>query len=275
MTSTHSGLSGEIACEGGPVLVANAADFRHWYGAEPFPLEVRRELHWWSSFTSELPEQFRPQGPVGHQYVATANPSAFRDQLIDAVLSRWPGADVDRSQDTWVVTRADGRSLHAALDPASEYDRAIRDLAHEAVHTFLPASACYLWCVVPGLVRFSISSRLDCLHLAQVEFSDSPSDVAEAYAHAREADVKPSGHSYEVTAGPVVVAWAPNSVRDLSPTVSLTLANRDAPPRTLDLAVESSGALLWLDPGRYEAYTGYHESETWGVSWCTLKRHAA
>lgn len=274
MARTDPKWSSEIGCEGGPVLVANWDDFRHWHGAEPFPLEARRELHLWSAFTPQLPEEFRPQGPTGHQYIASETPAALRDQLIDVVTSKWPDASVDRTVDTWIVTLADGRKLHAALDPASEYDRAIRNLGQEAVHSFPPSATCYLWSVEPGLVRVLIRPQLDRLHLAQVVFADGPSDVADAYRHAAEAKVETTGLSYEVTAGPVVVAWSPNSVRDLSPTSPFPPASRDATPRILDLATAGSGASIWLEPGRYDASTGYHESETWGVNWSTLKRRA-
>ena len=30
---------GAIGCEGGPVILVNADDFRHWTGGEPLPLE--------------------------------------------------------------------------------------------------------------------------------------------------------------------------------------------------------------------------------------------
>ncbi|MCP4200687.1 MAG: hypothetical protein GY769_01980 [bacterium] len=221
MPDTDAKWTGEIGCEGGPILVANTDDFRHWHGADPLPLEARRELH-------------------------------FR-----------------------IVTLADGRRLHAALDPASEYDRAIRDLEFEAVHSFGPNRTCYLWSVEPGLVAVSVNRGHDRLHWAQVNFADGPSDVADAYAYADASAAQTSGLSYAVTSGPVVVAWSPNSVRDLSSPDAASRATTDDIPRILDLATGGSGASLWLDPGSYLASSGYHETEVWGVSWCTLERRAA
>jgi hypothetical protein len=264
--------SSEIGCEGGPILVANNNDFRHWFGAEPFPEEARRELHLWSAFTAELPKEFRPQGSVGHQYIESHAPSALRERLIEGILSQWPSAKVDRTVGTWVVALADGRKLHAALEPASEYDRAIRHLEQEAVYSYPPNAKCYLWSVEPGLVDVSVGADLDQLRLTQVSFADSSSDVAQAYAHASQAEAEPSGLSYDITSGPVVVAWAPNSFRDLHPSSLLSMASRDADARVLDFAIGGSGASLWLEPGPYLAHTGCHESDTWGVSWCSLER---
>lgn len=82
---------GAIGCEGGPVLIANADDFRHWTGTDPLPNEDRKELHLWSGFTSELPEKFRPDGPVGHQYVPRGSfdeLALLRDELPQHVRDR-------------------------------------------------------------------------------------------------------------------------------------------------------------------------------------------
>jgi hypothetical protein len=131
MNKTKLRWSEEIVCEGGPVLVANLSDFRHWRGAEPFDSSQATELHYWSTFTSELPEQWQPNGPDGHQYLAGSNPAQLREQLIALVQTLWPGTSIDRTESIWMATRPDGKKLNIALSPDSEYDNAIRKLEHE------------------------------------------------------------------------------------------------------------------------------------------------
>ena len=81
----------EIGCEGGPVIVANLDDFLQWRGSEPFNPSNATELHYWSPFTAELPQQWQPNGPSGHQYLPCANPVQTRESLMAFLTERWPG----------------------------------------------------------------------------------------------------------------------------------------------------------------------------------------
>ena len=69
----------------------------------------------------------------------------------------------DRSEATWRAIRPDGRILNAALSPDSEYDRAIRTLAEEALHGFQGDAMGYLWSAAPGMVRVSVDERREFL----------------------------------------------------------------------------------------------------------------
>jgi hypothetical protein len=263
-----------IDCEGGPVLVANLEDFRHWHGAEPFHPSKATELHYWSPFTYELPEQWHPNGPNGHQYLASANPSAVREELMSLILDRWPGTTVDQSEPTWRAIRPDGRILNAALSPGSEYDSAIRKLDAEGIHNFGDGAAGYLWSAAPGEVRINVGEKRDFLLLSQVEFCDDEADAQKAYAFALAAAEPEVSHAlqYRVTSGAVMVAWSPNSVRDLSHPIEEPDTLSSSQGILLDLATRHSGALLWLEPGLYESSLQYHEEGSWAVSWYRLQR---
>ena len=261
----------EIGCEGGPVLVANATDFEQWYGNEALPEASRSELHFWSPFTGELPARFQPQGPAGHQYLPSQAPAALREELIAELLALWPDTQVDRTSDTWVATRPDGRKLQAVLEPSSEYSIATRDLGSEAVHHYGSGASCFLWSIEPGLVRIAIDERRERLHLAQVAFADGNSEAETAYAHALSEAGEPSELQYRITPGSAVALWSPQSIRAL-PRDARFRCGPGETPRLLDLATAGSGAAFWLEPGEYQPFTGYHESPTWGVDWCTLRR---
>ncbi len=151
MNTKKLAWSDEIGCEGGPVLVANLDDFEHWRGSDPLDSSRATELHYWSPFTSELPEQWHPSGPTGHQYLASANPSETREKLMSTLLNHWPGTTVDRTDGTWRAIRPDGRILNAALSPDSEYDSATRNLGDDGIHCFGSGAIGYLWSVAPGM----------------------------------------------------------------------------------------------------------------------------
>lgn len=274
MNTKNIAWSADIGCDGGPVIVANLADFSRWYGSEPYDASQATELHHWSPFAAELPEIWRPAGPTGHQYLASANPSAARAALMSVVLELWPGATIDRSEATWRAIRPDGRILNAALAPDSEYDRAIRSLGEEALHGFQGDAMGYLWSAAPGMVRISVDDQRDFLVLSQVEFANDEADALGAHRHALEADWRSAapGQRYRVTAGPVVAAWSPNSIRDLSAPISAADAAPSLLGKLLDMATGASGALLWLKPGMYESALHYHAEASWGVAWCRLQR---
>ncbi|WP_426318617.1 hypothetical protein [Pseudoduganella sp. R-43] len=274
MNEKNLAWSEEIGCEGGPVLVANLDDFAHWRGSEPFDASMATELHYWSPFTSELPEQWQPNGPNGHQYLAASNPSEAREQLMSLVLDLWPGTVIERTEPTWRAKRPDGKVLNVALSPDSEYDNATRNFDAERVHHFGEGASGYLWSAAPGMVRMDLVETRDCLVLSQVEFADDDQDAQRAVDHALSADWRHIAPAlqYEVTAGPVVVAWSPNSARDLSKPVSHGDATPTSPGLLLDLATGGSGALLWLAPGLYESTLQYHEEGSWAISWCRLQR---
>lgn len=274
MKANHIGWTGDIGCEGGPVLVANAADFDTWRGAETLDAAHATELHYWSSFTGELPPQWHVSGTTGHQYLPAADPCAAREALMSTVLAQWPGTDIDRSWSTWRATRPDGRVLHAALRPDSEYDRVIRELGEEGVHAFGDGASGYFWSVEPGMVRIAVDATRKHLLLSQVACADDEEGVREAHAHALNAPWQdgPSHLRYRVTAGPVVVAWSPNSARDAQAPLVYPAQAGARPGVLLDMATGSSAALLWLEPGVYASTCQYHEEERWAVSWCRLQR---
>ncbi|MCA9174753.1 MAG: hypothetical protein KDB14_09745 [Planctomycetales bacterium] len=301
--------SSEIGCEGGPVLVANFADFREWSGAEPFPPDRHTELLFYSPFTHELPDRFRANGDNGHHYFQADNPAALAEELLAACLERFPGSTVQAGEGHWTVVRPDGKQLHASLEPSSEYALATRQLAEQSIHRFGSNCACHLWSVEPGIVRIEVRRRHSELLLAQVTFADEPADEDAAYAHARLAKLPAADDDvhFEVRheasreaagpqgltrvacdggpaspqgltrvacdggpAGPVIVAWSPASYRDLDAPIELDRLGDGRPGLELNLATAGSGAAIWLRPGSYVARTGAHESETWGVSWCVF-----
>ncbi len=274
MNTKKLAWSDEIGCEGGPVLVANLDDFEHWRGSDPLDSSRATELHYWSPFTSELPEQWHPSGPTGHQYLASANPSETREKLMSTLLNHWPGTTVDRTDGTWRAIRPDGRILNAALSPDSEYDSATRNLGDDGIHCFGSGAIGYLWSVAPGMVRINIDEKRDFLLLSQVEFADDDVGAQKAHEHALRADWCHAvpGNQYCVTLGPVVVAWSPNSARDISRPISRVDTAPSLPGMLLDMATDGSGALLWLEPGLYQSTLQYHEQDNWAVSWCRLQR---
>jgi hypothetical protein len=214
------------------------------------------------------------QRPHGHQYLATPEPAQKREQLISLVLDLWQGTTVDRTQATWRAKRPDGKVLHVALSPESEYDRAIRNLGAEGIHYFGDGSSGYLWRAAPGMVRIDLNGARDSLILSQVEFADDDEDARRAINHALAADW-PHGLTtlrYEVTSGPVVVAWSPNSARDVSTPIGQNDTAPSLPGMLLDLAIGASGALLWLEPGMYASTLQYHEGGSWAVSCCRFQR---
>jgi hypothetical protein len=263
-----------IGCEGGPIIVANAEDFKHWRGSDPLPAKARRELHVWSAFTVELPERFRPAGPAGHQLIPGRDYDelvAMRRELVEFVQGRWPGSTVREEFETCTVTRPDGARLWVQLAPVSEYDRCIRDLDCIAAHRFDGERTCVVWSVGPGEVNIH-RPELQTLELAQVFFADDDAGVAEALGHVQRiprearADVL-----FDVTRGPVVVAWGPNSSGDYRGRVQLQDIGPADGGRVLDFAIAQSGAVLWLAPRRYRATVGEHEADAWGVRWCILR----
>jgi hypothetical protein len=264
----------EIGCDGGPIIVANLDDFLQWRGSEPFSQSSATELHYWSPFTAELPHEWQPNGPSGHQYLPCIDPAQTRELLMAVLTERFPGTKVDRSNSTWRAVRPDGRVLNAALSPESEYDRASRDLGADSVHIYGPGASGYLWSASPGMVRIDIDETRRYLLLSQVEYADDETDAQVAYKHALSSSydhVKPS-QQYQITEGPTVVAWAPNSARDWSMSRRSIETTCALPGQLLDLSTDGSGALLWLEPGVYRSTLQYHEEGSWAVSWCRLQR---
>jgi hypothetical protein len=274
MNPQDIGWQGEIECEGGPVLVANLDDFLQWHGSDAIDPALATQLHYYSPFTGELPESWQPNGPAGHQYLASANPAKSREALMALVLARWPGTDIDRSRSQWHATRPDGRVLRAALWPNSEYDRAIRHFGDEGIHSFGNKASAYLWDALSVPVRIYLGAARDTLLLSSVEFADDEEEAERAYARvlALDTPLETGSLRYHVGDGPVVVAWSPNSVHDLQRPIGTGDTGRDRPGMLLDMAREESGALVWLEPGSYASSRGYHEEDNYGVAWCLLQR---
>jgi hypothetical protein len=269
----------EIVCEGGPLIVANLDDFRAWRGAEPFDPSQATELHHWGQFTADLPAAWRPNGPAGHQYIADADPAQRREDLAELVLARWPCSTVVRGDGQWRITRPDGKFMHLALAPDSEYDRATRGFQHEGLHAFAQGASAYFCDVEPGMVGVRVEAGRTRLVIAQVVFSEDDAGTARAYAHAyargsgRVMDTG-QGLRYRVTQGPVVAAWSPYGAQDLDQPIDALHPAAGAIDRQLDFAIQASGALVRLEPGWYTSSLYYHEhpDEDWGVAWCVLER---
>ena len=273
MTDRNMAWSDEFDCEGGPVLVANVDDFLHWHGSEPLSPEHATALHFWSPFTGELPLEFQPDGPAGHQYLASAEPDVLRKRLMAAIEEQWPGTVVDRQQETWVAVRPDGRRLNAALWPDSEYDRAHTGMVLERVHQFGQGQACYLWGIEPGRVRVSVDSARNCLLIAQVNYADNDADADAAYAFVlANPPADGSALRYRISKGAVVVAWSPNSIRGTTTAIDRLALGPATPGALIDFDTGSSAVALWIEPGEYESSLSYHEHDRWGVSWCRLQR---
>lgn len=271
---TNEASHDEIACEGGPVMVANLADFMQWRGSEALPPSMATELHYWSSFTGELPETWQPNGPAGHQYLACSDPAGRRAELIDWIVAHWPGTAVERGEMRWTAVRPDGKKLQADLPPDSEYDRAIRDLGQEGIHRFGQDASAYLWSAVPGHVRIDVAASRSLVLLAQIDYADDDDDVAQAWRHvsAAAAPAAGTGLRYRIGPGPVVVAWAPNSAGDATRPLDGIEVEPGRPGVMLDITIPASGVLAWLEPGIYASSLHYHESDRWAVSWCRLER---
>ena len=263
----------EIGCEGGPVLVANADDFRAWTGSDPYPDDARIELLFYSPFTGELLEKFQAHGVEGHLRFPSDNPAELRDALMESVIERFPGVNIDKGADTWVATRPDGKKLHASLEPSSEYALALRGLGHDGVYNRGEDSNLYLWSVEPGIVRLSVREANSELLLSQITYLNEGIEESVPYNFCKEhVPTDTSGAKYLITRGPTVVAWSPNSFADVETGVNLDAVAPSQPGVVLNLATNASGASVWLRPGSYYAQTGYHETADWGVGWCLLIR---
>ena len=265
---------GDIECEGGPVLVANLGDFLQWCGNDAIDASLATELHYYSPFTGELPESWQPNGPTGHQYLASADPAESRDDLIAWMVARWPGTVVDRSASQWCATRPDGRVLRAGLWPNSEYDHAVRHLGTEGIHAYGHGASAYLWGSGPGPVRIHLSAERNSVLLTHVEFADDNEEAERAHARALalSAASAADGLHYRVKDGPVIVAWSPNSAGDLERPIHASDTGRDRAGMLLDMTLDESGALVWLKPGIYVSTLGYHEEGNYGIAWCRLRR---
>ncbi len=177
------GWSDEIECEGGPVLVANAEDFAHWFG-----------------------------------------------------------------------------------DPG--------ELGHEAVREFGPGRTCFLWNAIPGTVRATVDGARTTLWLTQVEYAedDAGRQAALACALAFDGAQEAPGMHYRVTSGPLVVAWAANSVSNTSTAIERLPLSGASPGALIDFAGGPNAAAVWLRPGVYASSLFFHEADRWGISWCRLQR---
>lgn len=261
----------EIGCEGGPILVANHSDFLQWTGTTPFASTQHTHLLYYSAFSSELPATFSKHGTTGHIYIKSESPAIARDKLMATCIELFPGSEVDTSNQSWVLTRPDGRKLHASLQPSNEYDASIKDLDEDRNYSYGEESSCYLWSAQPGVVLIEISRDNTQLLLAQVYFADSDSDAEKGYEFARTSDIaKPTGTSYKIDKGAVMAIWSPQAASDLSTSFNLDSIGTNKPGVELDLLTESSGAAFWMQSGIYSARVGHHQTENWGMSWCVL-----
>jgi hypothetical protein len=257
------------------VIVANLEDFKHWTGSNPLPVQERERLHLWGAFTHELPEKFRPEGPAGHQFVPAGSlPEllALREELLRYIKDRWPRTAVSGDMlETSVVRRRDGKQLQVHLEPTGEYDRCIRDLYDLKLHTFDGGRRCVVFSVVPGLVDIHKSASARRLELSQTFFLQDEKDERQPLERVRGISLPDAGPgpTFEVTDGPVVISWAPNSYGDQRG--ELKRPALDEPGMLLDLATGGSGALLSIELGSYRIAHGEEENSRWGVRWCVLE----
>ncbi|HEX2643813.1 MAG TPA: hypothetical protein VHU81_12540 [Thermoanaerobaculia bacterium] len=266
---------GLIGCEGGPVIVANLADFLYWRGAEPFPDSERRELHLWSPFTSELPDRFHPGGPRGHQFIPAPDHAALedmRDELFRFVVTKWPGTVVTQEHERWIARRPDGAALNVKLDPTSEYDRCIRDLEEVKIHTFDAGRCCLVWSVEPGIVNIVRAAPRQLL-LVQTRYADDDEQAESAVQNAIEqarAHDEAGEVSFTIKPATVVVSWAPNSALDCRVEALQEQHSSTVPGVLLDLATAESGALLGMPPGAYGVTVGEWTDQQSCAAWCAL-----
>ncbi len=266
---------GSISCEGGPVIVANLADFLHWRGTDPLPDAERRELHLWSLFTAELPAHFHPNGPNGHQFIPApdyATLEAMRDELFSFVTDRWPGTTITRKFERWVVRRPDGAALNVVFDPTSEYDRCIRDLPVVKLHAFEGDRRCLVWSVVPGVVHV-LRLAAGQLLLVQVEYADDDEQAEAAVQRAIEQAQTGDNvdeMSFVIEQSTIVVAWAPVSAGDIARERLSDECSATSPGVPLEFATGEAGALLGMPLGTYTVTTGMWDDGRTGGGWCAL-----
>jgi hypothetical protein len=264
-----------IACEGGPVIVAGIAEFLRWRGSEPLPNAERRELHLWSSFTSELPERFHPDGPNGHQFIPARDHAALeemRDELFRFVSDKWPNTIVTKEHERWVARRQDGARLNVEFSPSSEFDRCIRDLSEIKVHNFDTDKRCLVWSAEPGTVEL-LRAASGSLVLAQVRYADDD-EAAEAAVQAAFSEAltieRGAELSFAIEHTTVAIAWATVSARDCPPEV-LTEQSLTAPGVVLDFPTDEAGALLGIAAGTYSVTIGEWSDDQTAAAWCCLK----
>lgn len=167
-----------------------------------------------------------------------------------------------------------GSVIVANVDDFAHWLGAPAHDGHEAIQRFAPGRTGYLWRVLPGSVRISVDSSRAALCLAQIEYAEDEAGraAAHAYALAYDGAQEASGLRYRVGAGPVVIAWAANSVKDTSTAIETLPLSGASPGALIDFAGGPNAAALWLEPGVYASSLFFHEEDRWGVSWCKLQR---
>ncbi|MEJ7805432.1 MAG: hypothetical protein WKG03_05875 [Telluria sp.] len=167
-----------------------------------------------------------------------------------------------------------GAVLVANVDDFAHWLGGAEHAGHEAVQLFDPGSSCYLWRALPGSVRVSVDSARTTLCLVQVEYADDDAGraAALAFALASGAVQQAPGLQYRVTRGPVVLAWAGNSVLDTSTAIARLPLSGASAGALIDFAGGPNAAAVWVTPGVYASSLFFHEEDRWGVSWCRLQR---
>ena len=148
------------------------------------------------------------------------------------------------------------------------------ELGHEAVRAFGPGCTGYLWNAIPGSVRVTVDAGRAALWLTQIEYAEDDAGRAAALACALAFDglQEAPGMHYRVTKGPLVVAWAANSVSNTSTSIARLPLAGDSPGALIDFAGGPNAAALWLAPGVYASSLFFHEEDRWGISRCRLLR---
>ncbi|MBX3189296.1 MAG: hypothetical protein KF819_19890 [Labilithrix sp.] len=268
-----------IACEGGPLLVADVDGFAHWTGAASIP-GTQKTLHYWGQFTRELPPPFAQDG--GHRFEACASHEEAQAKLralVSAVRATFSGANVaERDDGSIEIALPDRRRMWAELSPKSAYDAAWQ--AHQSeeafTHPISPTQHGLFWDTEgPGVVEIAISPARDAVLMLRTWPSGDENEAEEE--RAVRALVEPRSDREEraadilLSSGASVFVWSPTAAAQLADVSDLrALADADPPASLRTTIFDGLGTVLRLVPGRYEATVAAHEGETWSCRWCRL-----
>ena len=263
------------------MLIAALAEYPHWTGARPHPLEKRRALHYWGQFSRELPEPYRQEG--GHVYRPAedyASLVAERDALMRAVQTKFPdvGVEINDAGDTVHLVLPDGRQMWIEMSPSSEYEEAC-ELGRVGVHAF-PGGSAVIWDKEGGgVVSVGVSATGDELVLLRTWVDhDEHEAVARAFVDAPPEDEETSEATFRCDDTRIVVAYAPIALADTDVEEDeLRERSSDGSPVSLRTDEDADvAAVLALRPGRYALADGAYEPEDedagWSCIWCRLTR---
>jgi hypothetical protein len=304
----------QVACEyGGPVLIADAADYEKWAGTLAYPLEARRVLHYWGQFSAELPEPWSQDG--GHVWREADDFDALvrdRDALLNAVKATFAGATVTRDDTGGADVRlADGRRMTIELWPKSAYDEACESEDPAWLHDYSTPSGRRgrgLFWDKQGSGDFFVGAteaRDEVLLLRTWVDDDALQDTAKAWVDTDPPDeIRGEGIELVVAEAPLVVAYSPHTwlgvlgperlaeltapadpddvrARMQAAYRSLIAIPAGAPVQMLSTEENDDiAAVLHAQTGTYDVSVGFYDPEVpdgapgWSCTWCRLVRRA-